>query len=173
MTSPKELLLIDANIISHALTSNQTAAYVKLFEELEQTYKFVVTGYTKYEIMCSSDKDHREKIEEYLEQNMGYITLSKPLMDFAARLCFLYGKHSSTKGQRITNGDVVNAAFSIAKPCALLTIDSNDHPRPFFAEVTRHRITYISKTNRENTDIAYVLSPDVDHVRECFEKHEV
>ena len=109
----KKLLLIDANIISHALTPNQTAAYVKLFEELEKEYKFVVTGYTKYEVMCSSDKAHRDKIEEYIEQNMAYVTLSKPLMDFAARLCFLYGKHPSTKGHHITNGDVVNAAFSI------------------------------------------------------------
>ena len=54
MASSKALLLVDANIISHALTDNQTPAYVKLFARLEKKYKFVVTGFTKYEIMCTS-----------------------------------------------------------------------------------------------------------------------
>lgn len=170
----KKLLLIDANIISHALTPNQTSAYVELFEELEKEHKFVVTGYTKYEIMCSSDKVHREKIEEYLEQNMVYVTLSKPLMDFAARLSFLYGKHPSTKGHHITMGDIVNAAFSIAKPCVLLTIDNNDYPTPFFAEgAPRKRVSYKSKKGNEVTDTVHILTPDTENVKECFNKHEV
>ncbi len=171
--SDKSLLLIDANIISHALTSNQTASYVALFSLLEREYRFVVTGYTKYEVMRSSDREHREKIEEYLEQNMAYGTLSKPLMEFSAKLYYLYIKHPGTKGLRIANGDIVNAAFSIAKPCDLLTIDSNDYPRPFFSEIARHKVTYSSKSKREVTDIAYILRPDIEHTKECFVRHDI
>jgi|SRR6185437_15952922 len=167
----KKLLLVDANIISHALTTNQTPAYAKLFAEFESDYLFVVTGYTKYEVMCSSDKSHRDKTEEYLEQNMAYASLSKPLMDFAARLCFLYGNHSSTKGKQITMGDIVNAAFSIAKNCAILTIDNNDYPTPFFREVERKRVTYKSKKGNDIMDTVTILVPDIPNVKECFSRH--
>jgi predicted nucleic acid-binding protein len=173
MGSQKELLLVDANIISHALTDNQTPAYVKLFEKLEQQYKFVVTGFTKYEVTCTSDKDHKEKISEYLEQNMAYVELSKPLMDFAAKICFLYQKHPSTKAHKITMGDIVNAAFAIAKPCCILTIDNMDYPLPFFMEVAREHVSYASKKGNEVTDVAHILKPDIDNTKQCFQTHQV
>jgi hypothetical protein len=136
----KQLLLVDANVISHALTANQTPAYVDLLKELEQKYNFVVTGFTKYEITCSSDKVHRDKYIEFIEQNMG---------------------------------DVVNAAFAIAKPCDVLTIDNNDYPTPFFAEVARKRVSYKSKQGNQMTDVVCMLRPDVDNVKECFVRHIV
>lgn len=173
MKPPKRLLVVDANIISHALTVNQTPAYIKLFAILETDYKFVVTGHTKYELMCTSDREHRQRLEEYLEQNMAYVTLSKQLMDFAARLSFLYGKHSSTKGFKISMGDIVNAAFSIAYPSALLTIDNNDYPRPFFSEITRKRVSYTSKKGHNVMDTVCVLEPDIENVKECFAQHDV
>ncbi len=169
----QQLLLVDANIISHALTETQTAAYVRLFSELERQYKFVVTGFTKYEVTRSSDKTHRDKIEEYIEQNMIYVTLSKPLMDFAARLHYLYTHHTSTRGRKIPTGDVINAAFSIAKPSALLTIDNNDYPTPFFKEIERHRIVYQSRKDKETFDTVYILEPDNDNTKECFTRHNV
>ncbi len=170
--SAKELLLVDANIISHALTENQTASYVKLFEKLENDYKFVVTGFTKYEIMCTSDKEHKEKIAEFLEQNMAYVTLSKALMDFAAKLCFLYKNHPSTK-HKIEMGDIVNAAFAIAKPCNILTINNVDYPLPFFAEVKREYVEYKSKNNNSIRDVVHVLMPDVEQTKSCFKTYEV
>ena len=171
--SQKQLLLVDTNIISHALTPNQTQSYIKLFADLEKDYRFAVTGLTKYELMCSSDKEHRAKITEYLEQNMVYIELSNVLMDFSARLCFLYGKHKSTKSQKISMPDIVNGAFSIAKPCSILTIDNNDYPTPFFVEQKRLRISYTSKQKKPVTDTAFILHPDIDNLKECFNNHEV
>lgn len=153
----KKSLVIDANIISHALTPSQTTAYVSLFAELEDEYRFAVTGFTKYEIMCSSDKVHRAKIEEFLEQNMTYVNLNKPLMDFASRVCYLYSKHASTKGHKITMGDIVNASFAMARDCPLLTIDNNDYPTPFFRELSRKRIHYTSKHGNEMTDTVHIL----------------
>lgn len=169
----KQLLLVDANVISHALTSSQVPAYMKLFAELEKDYKFVVTGYTKYELTCSSGKDHRDEIEEYLEQNMVYVGLSKALMDFAARLCYLYKNHVSTKGHKIGTGDIVNAAFAVAKPCTVLTIDNNDYPTPFFIEEKRLRVEYKSKRGTPMLDTVCLLRPDLDNIKECFDKHEV
>ena len=172
MASTKELLLVDANVISHALTDNQTAAYVKLFARLEQRYKFVVTGFTKYEIMCTSDKEHKEKIAEFLDQNMAYVALSKALMDFAAKLCFLYKMHPSTK-HKIEMGDIVNAAFAIAKPCNILTINNVDYPLPFFSELEREYVKYTSKKDHKITDVVHVLKPDIEHTKSCFEEYEV
>ncbi len=171
--SAKKLLLVDANIISHALTPNQTSAYVKLFTELERDYQFIVTGYTKYEVTCSSDKEHREKIEAFIEQTMLYVNLSESLMDFAARLHYLYSKHASTKGHHIGMGDIVNAAFAIAKPCEVLTIDNNDYPTLFFAELKRKRVKYTSKKGNSMTDTVCILAPDIENTKECFDKYEV
>lgn len=174
MPSPKELLLVDTNIISHALTPNQTEAYVKLFERLEKQYKFVVTGFTKYEITCTSDKEHKAKIEEFIEQNMYYVGLSKALMDFAAKICYLYQKHPSTKSRKITMGDIVNAAFAIGKPCNVLTIDNDDYPSPFFIELERQYVKYkAKKKDNKITDVVRVLKPDPEHTKECFATHIV
>jgi len=167
----KKLLLVDTNIISHALTSNQTPAYVGLFKGLEEDYRFVVTGFTKYELPCSSDREYRPKIEEYIQQEMALVSLSNELMTFAARIAYLYSKHVSTKGKKISTGDIINAAFSIAKNCHLLTIDNNDHPTPFFGERRRERVTYNSKRNREVTDTVYILEPDMINLKRCFEEH--
>ncbi|MEO8785346.1 MAG: hypothetical protein ABI221_03550 [Candidatus Saccharimonadales bacterium] len=169
----KKLLLVDANIISHALTETQTAAYVKLFARLEKHYKFVVTGFTKYEVMCTSDREHKALIAEYLSQNMAYVTLSAPLMDFAAKLCFLYQKHASTKGHKIGMGDIVNAAFAIAKPCAVLTIDNMDYPAPFFMESEREHIRYKTKRRDNITDVVHILTADISYTKSCFDRHQV
>ncbi len=165
-------LLIDTNIISHALTTNQTAAYAELFTELEKRYRFMVSGYTKFELLCSSDKVHRVKISDYIAQDMTYVSMSEPLMDFAARLCYLYSHHKSTKGYKIGMGDVVNAALAIAKQCPLITMDNNDYPTPFFQEIDRKRVTYDTGKNKEGTDTVYILQPDMENLRECFRSHE-
>jgi predicted nucleic acid-binding protein len=169
----KKLLLVDANIISHALIETQTAAYVRLFGRLEKSYKFVVTGFTKYEVMSTSDREHKAKIAEYLTQNMAYVTLSAALMDFAAKLCFLYQKHDGTKGHKIGMGDIVNAAFAIAKPSEVLTIDNMDYPTPFFVEKNREYIKYKTKRRDNITDVVHILKPDPLYIRSCFERYEI
>lgn len=168
----KELLLVDTNIISHALTPNQTPAYTALFKKLEAKYRFVVTGYTQYELLRSSNKTHRAKITEYTTHDMTCIELSDVLMNFAARIYYLYSKHPSLKGYKISTGDIINAALSIIQKCLVLTIDNNDHPTPFFREIDRVRITYQSKKDKEHTETAYILTPDMENIKTCFEKYE-
>lgn len=166
----KKLLLVDTNVISHALSPNQIQCYIDLFKKLEKEFRFIVTGFTKYELLRSSDQLHRKEIVDYLEQNMARVDLSDILIQFTARLYYLYGKHPDTKGRKITDGDIINAAFAIAKDCAVLTIDNTDYPRVFFAEKERHRVTYESKgTKKETTGVIYLLTPDISKIKECFE----
>lgn len=168
----KSFLLVDTNVISHALTPNKTPKYAELFKELEKKYLFAVTGYTQYELMCSSDQSHRAKIEKYIRDDMAYATLNQMLMTFSARLCYLYSKHPSIKNQKISDGDTINAAFSIAKDCPLITIDNNDYPRPFFIEIDRYRVLYESKKNKETMDTLYVLKPDFENIEQAFFKYK-
>jgi predicted nucleic acid-binding protein len=173
MTS-KKLLLIDTNIISHALSTNQAQCYIDLFRELEVIYIFVVTGFTKYELLRSSDKQHKIAIADYIEQNMVRVDLSDVLMSFSARVFYLYSKDKTTKNLKISDGDIINAAFSIAKDCAVLTIDNNDLPRTFFTELSRHRMTYMSKgSKKETTDVAYIVTPDIDHIKLRFHEYNI
>lgn len=170
----KKFLLVDTNVISHALTPNQTQAYINLFGQLESEYMFVVTGFTQYELLCSSNKERQQKIIEYVCKDMNYVMLSQPLMDFAARVFNLYRLHESTKGLRISPGDIINAAYCIAqKNCSLISIDNNDYPRPFFEEVERKRMTYDSGKNKEVTDTLYILKPDMISIKESCNKHKV
>lgn len=169
----KKLLVVDTNILSHALTPNQTEAYEALFVELEQTYKFVVTGFTRFELLRSSDKDNQAKITKYLQSDMVNIDLSTTLMDFSARVNNLYAKHPSTKGHKITEGDIINASLAIIKDCPIITIDSLDYPTPFFQEIDRKRVEYKSVRGRDVIDTVYILKPDMDNLRHCFGEHEV
>lgn len=171
--SKKELLLIDTNIISHALTPTQTVAYAALFKELENNYIFVVTGFTKYELLCSSSKKHREGISDYIENEMVYVELSDVLMNFSARIHNLYRTHKSTKHLTITTGDIINASFSIAKNCPLLTIDNNDYPRPFFIDVDRKRVEYESTKSRAVMDTVYILKPDMENIKVCCKEYNI
>lgn len=170
----KKLLLLDTCIISRALTPNQTPAYASLFSELELEYRFAVSGYTRYELMRTSDKKHRAKINDYIAQDMTSIDLSPVLMDFTARLNYLYSKHSSTKGKSISTGDIVNAAVAIIKKCPIITMDNNDYPTPFFQEIgNRKRITYDTGKNKEHTDTLYFLQPDMENLEARFKQHDV
>ncbi len=173
MPAGKKLLVVDTNVLSHALTPNQTRAYQGLFGELEQAYRFVVTGFTRFELLRSSDKNHQEKIITYLQEDMKNVDLSTPLLDFSARVHNLYIKHPSTKGHKIAEGDVINAALAIIQQCPILTIDSLDYPIPFFQEIDRKRVEYQSVRGRDVLDTVYVLEPDMKNLRHCFGEHEV
>lgn len=55
----------------------------------------------------------------------------------------------------------------------VISIDNNDYPRPFFKEVGRERIYYTSKKERETVDTIYILQPNVENIKECFDLYEV
>ena len=167
----KGLLLVDTNIISHALSPNQTDAYALLFAELEEYYRFVVSGFTQFELLCSSSAINQERIIEYISSDMHYIVLSESLMNYAGVLHNLYQKHPSTKGHKIGHGDIINAAFSIIQKSPLVTMDSMDYPTPFFQEIDRKRITYTKSNNqKEITDTIYILQPDIQNIESCIER---
>lgn len=169
----KQLLIIDTNILSHALTANKKASFAALFTELEGQYKFVVSGFTLYEICCESSKSHRSSIVSYIQSEMSLIDLSRVLMDATARIHYLYRHHKSTKGLVIGVGDKINAALAVVANASILTIDNNDFPTPFFQETSRHRIVYTSTKKKEATETAYVLRPDMENIKECFQKFDV
>jgi len=102
----KKILLIDTNIISHALTPTQKVAYYDIFKKLEESYVFVITGFTKYELMRSSASEYRQKIELFINSHMSLSDLTDKLILFAARLYYMYSKYTHTKGKRISDGDI-------------------------------------------------------------------
>lgn len=166
-------MVVDTNIISHALIPNQTAAYSELFRVLEQEYRFAVSGFTRFELLRSSDRKNQEKILTYIQGEMISVDLSNVLIDFSARVSNLYAKHPSTKGYKIGEGDIINAALAIAKDCPVLTIDSLDYPTPFFQEIDRRRVEYSSSRGREVVDTVYILKPDMDNIKYCFGEHRI
>jgi predicted nucleic acid-binding protein len=167
----KKLLLVDTNVISHALSPNQINCYIELFKSLESEYRFIITGFTKYELLRTSDKSHKQEIEDYLTQNMATVDLSDVLINFSSRVYYLYVKHPGLN-IRLSDGDVINAAFAMAKDCPILTIDNTDYPRMLFAEKSRHKVVYTSKRSKEVNDTLYLLVPDMDKIRECFEEYQ-
>lgn len=169
----KPPLILDANIISRALATNQTEAYAKLFKKYENQYSFWVTGYTQYELQRSSSTEHQKATREYIAQNLTLVELAQPIMDFSARVFSLYAKHPSTKGLKISDGDIVNAACAIIKGAPVMTIDNNDYPRPFFIDENREHVRYSSNKNREMIDTVYILTPDMTNIKHCFEQHNL
>jgi predicted nucleic acid-binding protein len=169
----KELLLLDTNIISNAMSKHGQEAYLEQLDLLLPSYKLGVTLYMQYELLKSSDKEHQMAILKYLSEDYFRIKLSENVINFSARIFNLYSRHKDTKGLKITDGDVINGAITIAKNCHIMTMDSNDYPRPFFQEVSRHKISYMSSSRRPVVDFAYILSPDIDHLRHCAKELKI
>lgn len=173
MTQAKTTLVVDTNVLSRAINPKQTDSYKPLFEELERQYIFTVSGFTRFELMRSSDKAHRNAVANYISQEMVSVDLSRVLMDFSARVYYLYSKHPVTKGKNITEGDIINAALAIIKGCPVLTHDGSDYPAPFFRELIRRPITLKSAKNKDVIEMVYLLEPDMEHIKYCFGEHEI
>lgn len=153
------------------MKASSQAAYVDELNKLLETYRLIITMFTQYELLKSSDLENQAKILDFLSKNYSRVELNESAMNFSSRIFNLYHKHPSTKHRVITDGDIINAAITIGKNCHIMTIDNNDYPRPFFEEVSRHRIVYESNKKRETMDVAYVLKPDMDNLKHCAKEH--
>ena len=148
-------------------------AYIKEINGLLKSYNVIVTMFTQYELLKSSDSENQAKILDYLAQNYPRVELNEKVMNFSSRIFNLYKKHPSTKNSNITDGDIINAAITIGKNCHIMTIDNNDFPRPFFVEVSRHRVIYEGNKKREIMDVAYILEPDMENLKHCAKEHKI
>lgn len=165
---PKKVhLILDTNIVSRSMSKQSQDAYINELNKLLLNYQFVVTLFTQYELLKSSSRENQVLILKYLSENYPRIALNEETMSFASRIFNLYKKHKSTSGYKITDGDIINGAITIGKNCHIMTIDNNDYPRPFFAEVSRHQVLYTSSNGRPTMDMAYILKPDLDHLKHC------
>ena len=136
--SKKVHLILDTNIVSKSMSQD---AYINEPNKLLSKYQFVCSSlFTQYELLKSSSRENQVLILEYLSENYPRIALNEETMSFASRIFNLYKKHKSTSGYKITDGDTINGAITIGKNCHIMTIDNNDYPRPFFAEVSHHQI---------------------------------
>lgn len=155
------------------MSASGQEAYLVKINELLENYKLIVTMFTQYELLKSSDAENQKKILEFLSENYPRVELNESAMNFSSRIFNLYKKHPSTKGRTISDGDVINAAITIGKNCRVMTIDNNDYPRPFFKEIDRHQIIYIGNKSRPVMDVAYILEPDMDNLKHCAKEHEI
>ena len=169
----KTNLILDTNIVSRAMSKHSQAAYLKEMNALLSNHQFCVTLFTQYELLKSSSRENQKLILEYLSENYVRIKLNEETINFAARIFNLYKKHDSTKGYKITDGDIVNGVITIALNCCIMTIDNNDYPRPFFREVSRHALTYDSSTGRPTMDMAYILCPDMEYLKHCAKELDI
>lgn len=166
-------LVLDTNIVSRAMSKHSQNVYLDELNKLLEDYKFCVTLFTQYELLKSSSRTNQRLILEYLSQNYTRIKLNEETVNFASRIFNLYKKHDSTKGYKITDGDIINGAITIGLNCHIMTIDNNDYPRPFFKEVSRHSLIYDSSSGRPTMDMAYILCPDMDYLKYCAKELDI
>ena len=169
----KAYLVLDTNIVSRAMSKHSQATYLNEMNTLLSKHKFCVTLFTQYELLKSSSKVNQALILEYLAKNYTRIKLNEETINFASRIFNLYKKHDSTKGYKITDGDIINGAITIGLNCCIMTIDNNDYPRPFFKEVSRHSLIYESSSGRPTMDMAYILCPDMEYLRHCARELDI
>jgi hypothetical protein len=83
--------------------------------------------FTQYELLKSSEADSQRAILEFLSKNYPRIELNESAMNFSARIFNLYKKHPNTKGLRITDGDIINAAITSEwSSLRKITVDSTN-----------------------------------------------
>jgi predicted nucleic acid-binding protein len=169
----KTRLILDTNIVSRAMSKHSQAVYLEEMNVLLPRHQFCITLFTQYELLKSSSRANQRLILEYLSENYTRIELNEETVNFASRIFNLYKKHDSTKGYKITDGDIINGAITIGLNCCIMTIDNNDYPRPFFKEVSRHSLTYDSSTGRPTMDMAYILCPDMEYLKYCAKELDV
>lgn len=166
-------LILDTNIVSKAMSKHSQKVYLDELNKLLPNYLFCVSLFTQYELLKSSSKENQKLILEYLSENYLRIKLNEETINFSSRIFNLYKKHESTKGYKITDGDIINGAITIGKNCHIMTIDNNDYPRPFFKEVSRHSLIYDSSSGRPTMDMAYILSPDMEYLKYCAKELDI
>lgn len=169
----KKQIIFDTNIVSRLMSQSGRDAYVKELDKLAPQYSFLVTLYTQYELLKSSDQANQKIITEFLSRNYPRVMLNEKAMNFSARIHNLYKQEPTTKGRSITDGDIINAALTIALNCEILTIDNTDYPRPFFMEKQRYHISYTSTKDRPVMDVAYLLEPDMDYLKHCADLYKI
>lgn len=169
----KTHLILDTNIVSRAMSKHSQKIYLDELNKLLSNYQFGVTLFTQYELLKSSNRENQGLILSYLSENYSRVALNEETMNFSSRIFNLYKKHESTKGYKITDGDIINGAITIGKNCHIMTIDNNDYPRPFFKEVSRHQLIYTSSSGRPTMDMAYILCPDMDYLKHCAKELDI
>lgn len=169
----KTHLILDTNIVSRAMSKHSQEVYLEELNKLLPNYQFCVTLFTQYELLKSSSRENQKLILEYLSGDYVRIKLNEEAINFSARIFNLYKKHDSTKGYKITDGDIINGAITIGLNCHILTIDNNDYPRPFFKEVSRHSLTFESSSGRPTMDMAYILCPDMEYLKYCAKELDI
>lgn len=169
----KKYLILDTNVISKMMSASGQDAYLVEINRLLVKYNLIVTMFTQYELLKSSDADNQKKILRFLSKNYPRVELNESTMNFSSRIFNLYKKHPSTKSRTITDGDIINAAITIGKNCHVMTIDNNDYPRPFFREISRHRVIYEGNKKREVMDVAYILEPDMENLKHCARQYDI
>ncbi len=160
-------LLLDTNIVSRVMSKHSQETYLEELDKQLLNYQFCVTLFTQYELLKSSNRENQKIILTYLAESYTRIRLNEETINFSARIFNLYKKHDSTKGYKITDGDIINGAITIGLNCCIMTIDNNDYPRPFFEEVSRHQLIYESSSGRPTMDMAYILRPDMSYLKHC------
>lgn len=155
------------------MSKHSQEIYLDELNKLLSKYQFCVTLFTQYELLKSSSRVNQKLILEYLSENYTRIKLNEETVNFSARIFNLYKKHDSTKGYKITDGDIINGAITIGLDCHIVTIDNNDYPRPFFKEVSRHQLIYESSSGRPTMDMAYILCPDMEYLKHCAKDFDI
>lgn len=155
------------------MSKHSQDAYLGELNKLLPNYQFCVTLFTQYELLKSSSRHNQKLILAYLSENYARIKLNEEAVNFSARIFNLYKKHDSTKGYKITDGDIINGAITVALDCHIMTIDNNDYPRPFFKEVSRHSLTFESASGRSTMDMAYILCPDMEYLKYCAKELDI
>lgn len=117
----KTPLILDTNIVSRSMLKSSQKAFLQELDKLLRHYTLLATLFTQYELLKSSDRNNQKSILKYLSDNYPRIDLNETAVNFSARIFNLYKKHPSTKGLKITDGDIINAAIAIGKDCAIIT----------------------------------------------------
>lgn len=161
-------LILDTNVIHNAVSKRLQAQTVELLNIITKDYpKLTISEYTVFEIYRGLGKEKIPKVRE-LVNGFDALGVDSSIIKIAAALYSCYQNYPSTKSKKYEDGDVIIGATSLRYNTPILTANGNDFPRPFFTEVSSHKLKRAGRADI----VVQILQPDIkvfnDTVKDCL-----
>jgi predicted nucleic acid-binding protein len=164
-TPPKRSVILDSNVIQNYCNKAISPNLFEVFQKVvDLGYSLAISEFTYYELLNEATISKEKELIGKLNGLNTYRVTSEVLIA-AAHIGSLY-KDDGVQLNQISSGDKIIAATAILTNSLIYTTNARDFPIPFFKEVVRYPIEYISKKQPVHMYTSF-LEPDLEFTDKC------
>jgi len=155
-------VILDSNILQYLNNSDIAPSLLIYLNEVITTgYDLTISDITYFDLLPGIPRSKEKQLSETLDAFRKF-PVTQSVCTASGQLCTIYRSEKS-EFDHIEVPDKIIAATAVLTNSLILTVNSNDYPRPFFNEVHK-KLIYYKRKDKENMLCIYLLRPDVEHI---------